>query len=182
MITACTNITTIDGNNKNQRVWFFYKCARCGGVITASAAQHGAPITELFPSSSIIDENIPERVKAYLIQAIQSIHAPAGALMLAASSVDAMMKNKGYKEGSLYSRINKAFEDHLITEDMAKWAHEVRLDSNDQRHADEDSPLPTQEDAKRCVEFAQTLAQILFVIPARVRRGLESVGNKSTDK
>ena len=45
-----------------------------------------------------------------------------------------MLKKKEYKKGSLYSRIDKAAEDHLITEEMAKWAHEVRLDSNEPRH------------------------------------------------
>ena len=68
--------------------------------------------------------------------------APAGAVMLAASSVDAMLKEKGYNEGSLYARIGQARDDHLITADMAEWAHEVRLDANDQRHADEAAALP----------------------------------------
>lgn len=51
--------------------------------------------------------------------------------MLAASAVDALLKLKGYTAGSLYARIEKAAEDHVITQDMAKWAHEVRLDAND---------------------------------------------------
>ncbi len=182
MLSMCHQLNTADGNNRNKKLWSFYVCSGCGGVVTARAKDYGSSIELLFPSNIAVDDNIPDRVKTYLEQAIQSIHAPAGALMLAASAVDAMMKNKGYKDGSLYSRINKAFEDHLITEDMAKWAHEVRLDANDQRHADEDTPLPTQEDAKKCIEFAQTLAQILFVITARVRRGLESVGETLTDK
>ena len=43
-----------------------------------------------------------------------------------------MLKAKDYTEGSLYSRIDKAVEDRLITKEMAAWAHEVRLDANDQ--------------------------------------------------
>ena len=93
--------------------------------------------------------------------------------MLAASAVDAMLKAKGLKEGSLYSRIDTAAKDHLITSEMARWAHEVRLDANDQRHADEAMPLPQQADAKRAVDFALALAQLMFVIPARVQRGIE---------
>ena len=56
--------------------------------------------------------------------------------MLSASSIDAMLKSKGYKKGNLYKRIEKAAEDHLITSEMAKWAHQVRLGANDERHAD----------------------------------------------
>ena len=91
--------------------------------------------------------------------------------MLAASSVDAMLKDRGYKEGSVYSRINKAAEDHLITKGMAEWAHEVRLDANEQRHADDSVQLPTEEDARRCVAFTRALGEFLFVLPARVERG-----------
>ncbi len=38
--------------------------------------------------------------------------------MLAASAVDAMLKSKGKKEGSLYKRIEDAVAEHLITGDM----------------------------------------------------------------
>ena len=92
--------------------------------------------------------------------------------MLCASSVDAMLKAKGLREGSLYSRIDQAAEQHLVTAGMAEWAHQVRLDANDQRHADENAPLPAQQDAKRCLEFALALAEFLFVLPAKVTRGI----------
>lgn len=92
--------------------------------------------------------------------------------MLAASAVDAMLKAKGYKDGSLYQRIQRASDEHLITGDMATWAHQVRLDANDQRHVDEAVSLPTAEDAQRSLDFSLALAEILFVLPARVTRGL----------
>jgi hypothetical protein len=130
------------------------------------------PIQEYFPLGKSIDQEIPERPKAYLIQAINSIHAPAGAVMLAASAVDAMLKIKGYEQGNLYSRIEKAASDHAITTDMAKWAHEVRLDANDQRHSDSQSLLPSEGDAERVIDFATALAEILFVLPNRVQRGI----------
>ena len=91
--------------------------------------------------------------------------------MLAASSVDAMLKEKGLKEGSLNTRINEAATSHLITKEMAAWAHDIRLDANDQRHADESVALPNEADAKKAIEFANALAQFLFVLPARVERG-----------
>ena len=114
---------------------------------------------------------LPPRAKDFLTQAIASVHAPAGAVMLTASSVDAMLKAKGYREGSLYTRIDAAANDHLITEEMSAWAHEIRLDANDQRHADEEAPLPEAADAEKAIEFAKALAQFLFVLPARVERG-----------
>jgi hypothetical protein len=107
----------------------------------------------------------------FLTQALDAMHTPSGAVMLAASSVDAMLKAKGYKEGVLNSRIIKAAADNLITAEMAEWAHEVRLDANDQRHADEDAPLPTEADARKSIEFAKALAEFLFVLPDMVTRG-----------
>jgi hypothetical protein len=165
-------IDTADYKNESGRFWLVYKCARCGGLVTASSLSVGGQVSEMYPSASATDDALPPTAKSYLEQAINSLHAPAGAVMLAASSVDAMLKAKQYKEGTLYARINKAAEDHLITQGMAQWAHDVRLDANDQRHANEDAALPDAADARKCVDFATALGQFLFVLPARVERGL----------
>ena len=92
--------------------------------------------------------------------------------MLAASAVDSMLKEKKYTNGSLYSRIDKAAQDHLITEEMAKWAHQIRLDANDQRHADSNATIPDDKAAKLVFEFAMAFAEYLFVLPAKVSRGI----------
>ncbi|MDZ4729926.1 MAG: DUF4145 domain-containing protein [Xanthomonadales bacterium] len=166
-------LETADHGGANKRVWGIYVCGRCGGVVSASAPGHNHAVLEYFPASRSINDELPERPKAYLRQALESLHAPAGAVMLAASAVDAMQKVKGLSEGSLYARIEKAAEVNLITDDMSKWAHEVRLDANDQRHADEAADLPTEEDASRVLDFASALGEILFVLPKRVQRGIE---------
>jgi Domain of unknown function (DUF4145) len=166
------NLETTSCDNDNRRVWRVYRCMRCGGLTTAAAYDYDLPVLEMFPSSQEVDETIPARARAYLDQAINSLSSPAGAVMLAASSVDAMLKAKGMKEGSLYKRIDKAVSEHLITPDMAKWAHEVRLDANDQRHADDAAPLPTAKDAKRAVDFAMALGTFMFVLPSLVERGI----------
>lgn len=160
----------------NKRFWRVYKCTRCGGLITAASKNNQGVAIEFFPVGIEIDSSIPGAAGDYLSQAINTIHAPAGSVMLSASSVDAMLKEKGHTKGSLYSRINKAAEEHLITSEMAKWAHEIRLDANDQRHADSHATLPNEADARKCVEFATALAQFLFVLPARVQRGLADAG------
>jgi hypothetical protein len=156
----------------NRRVWAVYVCTRCGGLITAWAYNGQETVQAVYPSTEKVDENIPVPAQDYLQQALNSIHAPAGAVMLASSAVDAMLKLKGYVEGSLYKRIGQASQNHLITEDMAKWAHEVRLDANEQRHADEQFKLPDEHDAKKAVDFVLALGEILFVLPSRIERGL----------
>lgn len=155
-----------------KRSWVAYVCRTCGGVaLTAAPNSKAELITLILPAPQDVDESVPERPRTFLLQAIASVHAPAGAVMLAASSVDSMLKAKGYDSGSLYGRIDQAATDHLITPEMAAWAHEIRLDANDQRHADESAPLPDEADAEKVIEFSRALAQFLFVLPSRVDRG-----------
>lgn len=172
-----TRFDTNDHSGSNPRVWAAYACARCGGVVFGwQRKQDGnAEVQQLFPSPREVDQAVPDRAKEYLAQALNSVNAPAGAVMLTASAVDAMLKAKGYTEKSLYARIDKAAADHVITSDMAAWAHEVRLDANDQRHADAAASLPTVEDARHAIEFATALAQFMFVLPSRVGRGIQDV-------
>jgi len=169
------NYESSDCRSRNERIWGFYVCGRCGGVTMAWAHKlaHPRMAIQIYPMPAEVDEAIPARAKEYLTQAISSLSAPAGAVMLAASAVDAMLKEKGYRDGSLYSRIDKAVQDHMITKEMAAWAHEVRLDANDQRHADKDASLPTPDDARKVVDFVQALGMFMFVLPARVERGIE---------
>lgn len=164
---------TNDHLGTHPRFWGIYVCGTCGGVVSAWAVNNNQPARAFYPVLQQIEDEIPERPRTYLKQASESMHAPAGAVMLCASAVDAMLKAKNYVEGSLYTRIDKAAAEHAITQDMAAWAHAVRLDANDQRHADESAALPSEADAKRALAFATTFAQIMFVLPARVARGLQ---------
>jgi hypothetical protein len=61
---------------------------------------------------------------------------------------------------------------------MKTWAHEIRLAANDERHPDFDDATP--DDAQQCVEFALALAQNLFVLPARITRGLDKAKLKGS--
>jgi len=57
---------------------------------------------------------------------------------------------------------------------MADWAHNVRLGSNRPRRADKDKPHVSPNEAKQSVEFAEALGNFLFVLTARVNRGLKA--------
>jgi len=159
---------------QNLRYWKIYRCTRCGGLITAgSNISSGGFTTEMYPAHIEADGSIPPKARDFLNQAMDSLQNPAGAVMLAASAVDEMLKEKDYKKGKLYTRINQATKDNLITKDMGRWAHQVRLDANEQRHSDEDAKMPTKDDAKKSVEFATALAEFIFVLPSKVSQGLK---------
>jgi hypothetical protein len=175
MLNRVHTLETDDHQQKSRRFWSIFVCRRCGGVVTAASySSHSGPIAGHYPQlrQAAADEAIPERAREYLHQAYLSGQAPAGAVMLAASAVDWMLKEKSFLEGSLYSRIEQAAANGVITREMAQWAHQIRLDANDQRHADINVGVPTTNDARRTLEFAAALADFMFVLPSRVSRGL----------
>ncbi|HIK63504.1 MAG TPA: DUF4145 domain-containing protein [Henriciella marina] len=158
--------------------WGTFMCSGCNNLILAKSdfspkepESVMLEVAELFPAPQAVDSNLPERVFKYLTQALESIHVPDGAVMLAGSAVDAMLKEKGLVEGSLYKRIDMAVEQNLLTEEMGEWAHSVRLGSDRPRHADTDAPHVTPEEAKQSCEFAKTLGMILFTLPQRIEAG-----------
>jgi Domain of unknown function (DUF4145) len=172
-IRAQNPITTKAHDGQMIRNWAIYSCGNCGGVVTASALPNSGIVLDYFPKSESVSELIPEKPRRYLKEAITTVHAPSSSIMVCASAVDAMLKEKEYKSGTLYERIGKANKDHLITDDMAAWAHQVRLDANSERHVDEDAPPPTSDDARKSITFAKALAEFLFVLPAKVSVGLQ---------
>ena len=175
-------IPTADHMAANPRSWMLFCCQTCGGMVMVSEwMRGGVKESEMWPQGVQLSEAIPPRARQFLAQALSSLHAPAGAVMLTGCAVDAMLKSKELKTGSLYSRIDEAAKQHLITDEMARWAHQVRLEANDQRHADELAEMPDDADARRVIKFAQALAQFLFVLPAMVEQGLESVSESGPD-
>jgi len=161
--------------------WATYSCSSCKHLVLAKSANTGSPWNELntlpvenvWPSAKPLSLDIPQRARNYLQQAIESVLAPDGAAMLSGSAVDAMLKDKGYKDGSVYHRIEAASKDGILTKSMADWAHEVRLGSNRPRHSDDENPHVSDREARQSIEFAEALAQFLFVLPARVKKGIE---------
>ncbi|OCJ22399.1 DUF4145 domain-containing protein [Rhizobium rhizogenes] len=156
--------------------WGAFICATCGGVTVAKAEfRRGGPtISALFPRAKAAHEDIPDVARTFLQQAFDTLHSPDAATVMAASAVDAMLKAKRYGEGSLYTRIDKALADNVLTKGMATWAHSVRLEANSVRHADEARPHASAEEARQTVEFAEALGNFLFVLTARVDRGIKA--------
>jgi hypothetical protein len=164
-----------DGGNPTN--WASYCCMSCGSIVTVCSAvmvNNNFYIEHIFPAAKSAHEDIPEPARTFLQQAFESLHAPDAAAMVAGSAVDAMLKEFGLWEGSLYSRIDAALKENRLTQGMADWAHSVRLGSNRPRHADIENPHVSPAEAKQSVEFAEALGNFLFVLTARIQRGIEA--------
>ncbi|WP_453968852.1 DUF4145 domain-containing protein [Amorphus sp. MBR-141] len=135
----------------------------------------------LWPEAKTAHEDIPELARTYLQQAFETLHAPDAAAVMAGSAVDAMLKHLGYSSGSLYTRIDEALQKNLLTKGMADWAHTVRLESNRPRHADAERPNVTREEARQSVDFAEALGNFLFVLTARIERGIKAAREAEND-
>ena len=168
-------------HNGNGYYYAPVKCSKCnqqtllyGYALRSETSADGLikrmQVLESYPPIKSAADAIPSRAKNFLQQAMESTHAPDGAVMLAASSVDAMLKEVGYKEGTLFSRIQAASANGLLTDQMRDWAHEIRLSANEPRHADDNFGGSTISDAKQVIDFAEALGDYLFVLPARVKK------------
>ena len=133
-------------------------------------------IDETYPRAESVKGELPEPARNYLEQAHRTLgDAPDAAAMVASSSVDAMLKSKGFDgEETLHQRIDQAVENRVLTEDMGKWAHHVRFVSNNPRHADNKDPHVSPEQARIVVDFADALGEFLFVLPSRAEKAIRA--------
>jgi hypothetical protein len=172
--TSAGPTSRTDGGNPE--FWGAYRCQSCGSIVSVQGQLRAANFlaVQIFPSPKQAHEDLPQIARVFLQQAYETIHAPDASAVMAGSAVDAMLKDLGYKDGSLYSRIDKALDDNLLTKGMAEWAHEVRLGSNRPRHADAEKPHVSADEAKQSVEFAEALGNFLFVLTAKIDRGIKA--------
>jgi hypothetical protein len=124
----------------------------------------------IIPAPRTISELFPAKVKHFMAQAQETLTSPSASVLMSAAAVDAILKNKGLTSGSLYKRIEQAASTGIITKEMATLAHDVRLDANDERHADDNAHPPSDSDAQRCFDFAEAIAEMIYILPARVKR------------
>lgn len=159
-----------DGGERSR--WTAYVCTTCGGVVSAKGepgnGTSNAPVVAIFPDIWEASEIIPDRIRNYLGQAHRTLQSPDASVVMSASSIDAMLKDHGLMDGSLYNRIDQAVVDGILTQKMADWAHRVRLDANNPRHADNDTPHMSADDAHRAFDFAEALAEYLYLLPSRM--------------
>ena len=109
---------THDDSMTNKRFWKNYKCQRCGGVVIAASRYPDSPnnnVIEFYPAMGTISADLPSKVKQLLKEATESTFTPNGSIMTCASAVDEMLKQKSYRNGSLYTRIDQAKVDGLLS-------------------------------------------------------------------
>src|SRR5271156_3443041 len=93
VVAALGHESGIRGNRR----WAVFATTCCGGLLLAigpegdSAAN--APIEVLYPATRSAAAEIPDPARRYLQQALETLHAPDAAAVMAGSAVDAMLKH-----------------------------------------------------------------------------------------
>ncbi|MBT7280075.1 MAG: DUF4145 domain-containing protein [Rhodobiaceae bacterium] len=186
-ITKLTPVLYKNDALGERQIWRLYCCASCGSGILAKGENflfEGAQktyVTKIFPQPPrAISKDIPKLAQDYLTEARDGLSNSRSSIIASSTAIDAMLSAKGADGDTLYKRIKSAQEKNLLSEEMSKWAHQVRLGGNEQRHLVDERP--TEKDAQDCLDYAMMLADILFVIPARVQAGIDKTKKETTDE
>lgn len=109
-------------------------------------------------------DHLPDNVHAYFLEAAANVKSgPNAAGAMFRKSIDVALSQVAPEaKGTLYARIDQAAEQDKITNDIAEWAHQVRLEGNDAAHSED--PF-TPEEALQLHKFTELLLMYLFTLP-----------------
>src|SRR4051812_46354699 len=101
LLSAVHNFHTSASSNRAGYKWRLYVCSRCGLPVVGGCSQHEEVIRTslVFPKPEQLEAGMPPKAQSFLAQALECVHAPSGSIMLCASAVDSMLKEKGMKAG-----------------------------------------------------------------------------------
>ena len=114
--------------------------------------------------SSTAPKHTPDNVARFFEQAMDNLPKnwdASGSMFRKA--LDTGLKSKFPEiKGKLIDRIKKAAAQQKLTPDLAKWAHQIRLDGNDAVH--EEYPF-SKNDAEKLRDFTHLVFLYLFTLP-----------------
>jgi hypothetical protein len=180
-------------NDQSKSCWMLFRCPRClsGVVVKGTSKQLGIPPDEYegdihglffsvdhFPKRYPIEApgGLPPDIKRLYLRTAQSLQRDDtdGASMLARKTLEITLKKKfGEFTGSLSQRIKSLNHEHLLTDDLAQWADEIRIDGNQGVH---ESAEPDRENTRQLKEFLHVFLLYTFSLPALVRERRKIAG------
>ena len=122
--------------------------------------------------SSTAPKHTPANVARFFEQAMDNLPKnwdAAGSMFCKA--LDTGLKSKFPEiKGKLNDRIKEAAAQQKLTPDLAKWAHQIRLDGNDAVH--EGDPF-SKNDAEKLCDFTHLVFLYVFTLPGMLKEGQE---------
>lgn len=156
-----------------------YVLAKCGNCKRAALAMFVVPHIErnlelrflraLHPSMDVsAPEHVPDSVERCYVEAVSIMGtAPTAAGMTFRKTLEVALKTiRPNDRGNLKNRIDAAAKAGAITEDLAKWAHRIRLDGNEAAH--ESQPFSSDE-LEGLHRFTELVLRYLFTLPGMLK-------------
>lgn len=123
----------------------------------------------LHPSMDVSPpQYLPDNVERCYVEAVTIMGtAPTAAGMTFRKTLEVALKTiRPNDQGNLKKRIDAAAKAGAITEDLAKWAHRIRLDGNEAAH--EDQPFSSNE-LEELHRFTELVLRYLFTLPGMLK-------------
>lgn len=86
------------------------------------------------------------------------------------TTLDVVTRQLGATTGNLKDRIDQLRAKGIITEHLAAWAHEIRLDGNEALHEGDIGDPDAPEQAKKYVAFLELLLHVTFELPETIKK------------
>jgi hypothetical protein len=166
------------------------ECNGCGKCVlllrptNSSSVASSERIMIVYPNPlpNEVSNIIPEVIKNDISEArlCLSVSAFRGAATLARRALQVICLEKGSKKDRLADQIDELFDKNIITDDIKKWAHEIRYIGNDAAHPN-DAPV-LKEDAEEILELLDSMCEVLYIAPAKAEKRREARELKKEQK
>lgn len=119
-------------------------------------------------------EDVPEFIASAASEAYScaSISMYRAAVLMARTALEATAKDKGITEGTLCGKIKEMAKKHIITDQLADEADEIRLLGNDMAHGDLSTPV-TMDDSTDILGFLDSVLDYVYQQPKAILRRQE---------
>jgi len=133
-------------------------------------------VTDTYPKATVVEapQSTPERASKFFIEAKEDFARGRyeTSAMNCRKVIDIATKVLHLNdEDKLVRRITALRATGLITQEMADWAHIVRIDTNGAIHSDEEF---TQDEVDQLIKFTEVFLTYAFTLPALVREKRET--------
>lgn len=128
------------------------------------------------PASTGAPQHTPNRVADLFRQGRESLNSgswdAAGAMFRKAVEIGLKVRFPDINpEWRPDKRIKKAADDHLLTSDLAEWAHRIRYMGNEAVHED----VFTEAQAREMSAFTEIMLQYMFTLPGKLSAARDAV-------
>jgi hypothetical protein len=156
------------------------RCGNCGGYVLALWSATSMPIDlqgihdyRVLPWPQRLDQypsHWPEPVGRHWKQAQRTLLNEDwdAAAVMARSSMQAALRDKGAVGGSLKQEITDLASKGVLPPLMEEWSHHVRELGNDSAHPKPNQPATEPRDAQDIVQFLTFMLQYLYDLPKQI--------------